>query len=97
MKKDRRAFLKSSSLAALALSDAGPASAMSRTAREQQDKKWPLTEGPHTPKMVLSCPVNADVKAMRKLTYNGPSAPFFAGPCNRRISRDNHSIVYFLQ
>ena len=72
MKKDRRAFIKSSPLiAALALSDAGPASAMPRRVKKQPDKKWPLTEGPDTPKMVLSCPVNADVKAMRKLKQIG--------------------------
>ena len=72
MKKDRRAFLKSGPLiAALALSDARPATAMPRRAKNQPDKKWPLSEGPTTPKMVLSCPVNADVKAMRKLKQIG--------------------------
>ena len=71
MKKDRRAFIKSSPLvAALALSDVAPASALSLL-KKQLDKKWPLTEGPDTPKMVLSCPVNADVKAMRKLKQIG--------------------------
>src|SRR5687768_16432888 len=72
MKKDRRAFIKNSPLvAALALSDVRPVSAMSRPMKKQTDKKWPLTEGPDTPKMVLSCPVNADVKAMRKLKQIG--------------------------
>ena len=72
MKKDRRAFIKSSPLiAALALSDAGPASALPQAVKNQPHKKWPLTEGPDTPKMVLSCPVNADVKAMRKLKQIG--------------------------
>lgn len=72
MKKDRRAFIKSSPLvAALALSDVGPASATSREVKSQPEKKWPLTEGPETPKMVLSCPVDADAKAMRKLKQIG--------------------------
>jgi len=69
MKNDRRNFIKrSSAFAALSLSDIGsdyPDTKNSRT------KKWPLSEGEHTPKMVLSCPVNADVKMMRRLKQIG--------------------------
>ena len=63
--------MSSSLVAALAVSDIGPDAAMLRSKKNQTDKKWPLAEGPDTPKMVLSCPVNADVKAMRRLKQIG--------------------------
>jgi mannonate dehydratase len=42
------------------------------------DKKveWPLSEGPHTPKLVLPCSLNADDKAIRRLKQIGISHVF---------------------
>ncbi len=69
MKNDRRNFIKqSSAIAALSLSGNNDVFAKTKNSRA---KKWPLTEGEHTPKMVLNCPVNADVKMMRRLKQIG--------------------------
>jgi mannonate dehydratase len=75
MRKNRREFIKKTSAIA-ALSFAGPSSAkvLSNTGSVQtHDKKiqWPLSEGPGTPKLVLGCPLNAEVKQMRRLKQIG--------------------------
>ena len=36
-----------------------------------QKTTWPLSEGPNTPKLVLGCPLDADVKQMRRLKQIG--------------------------
>lgn len=72
MKRDRRNFIKrSSGIAALSLSGFGDAATAEGRARSYSVRQWPLAEGEHTPKMVMSCPVNADVKAMRRLKQIG--------------------------
>jgi mannonate dehydratase len=74
MKKDRREFIKkTSTLAALSVTGIGAASAMgnSSTQKESKEAKWPLAEGPNTPKMVSGLPFNADIKAMRRLKQVG--------------------------
>jgi len=69
MKNDRRNFIKrGSTLAAFSLSDIRGAFTK---LKNPYAEKWPLVEGEHTPKMVLSCPVNADVKMMRRLKQIG--------------------------
>ena len=45
--------------------------------------KWPLTEGPDTPKLVLGCPLNADVKKMRRLKQIGVNAVSTGGWTNQ--------------
>ena len=69
MKNDRRNFIKqSSAVAALSLSPICDAFAETKNSDK---KRWPLAEGEDTPKMVLSCNVNADVKMMRRLKQIG--------------------------
>jgi mannonate dehydratase len=86
MKKDRRAFIKTSTLvAALAVSDARLGSAMPRQLTNDLENKWPMGESADTPKMVLGCPVNADARAMRKLKQIGinyVSSVWGPGPWN---------------
>ena len=78
MKKNRRDFIKkTSAIAALSFGGIGAASA--KLLKEDdallnpRDKivQWPLAEGPGTPKIVLGCPLNADVKQMRRLKQIG--------------------------
>ena len=77
MKKNRRDFIKkTSALAALSFTGVNSASAKllneNVSALNQPDKvQWPLSEGPNTPKLVLGCPLDADVKQMRRLKQIG--------------------------
>ena len=74
-----------------ALSFAGIATASASLLGEEDpgliraDKKiqWPLSEGPDTPKMVLGCPLNADVKQMRRLKQIGVNAVSTGGWTNQ--------------
>jgi mannonate dehydratase len=78
MKKDRRDFIKkTSAIAAMSFTGIGSASAalldkdVSVVSRDDKKVQWPLSEGPDTPKMVLGCPLDADVKMMRRLKQIG--------------------------
>ncbi|MEP6596816.1 MAG: mannonate dehydratase [Ginsengibacter sp.] len=77
MKKNRRDFIKkTSALAALSFTGVNSTSAKlfneNVSALNQTDKvQWPLSEGPNIPKLVLGCPLNADVKQMRRLKQIG--------------------------
>lgn len=90
MKKNRRDFIKkTSAIAALSFAGIGTASAKllneNDSALNQADKKvpWPLSEGPDTPKLVLGCPLNADVKQMRRLKQIGVNCVSTGGWTNR--------------
>src|SRR5688572_23704912 len=72
MKKDRRDFIKqSSAIAALSLSGMSNASSGRPLIQNDPAMKWPLTETEYTPKLVMNCPVDADIKAMRRLKQIG--------------------------
>ncbi|MEP7372712.1 MAG: mannonate dehydratase [Chitinophagaceae bacterium] len=78
MKKNRRDFIKNTSaMAALSFGGIGAASAKwmneDDAVLKPRDKivQWPLAEGPNTLKIVLGCPLNADVKQMRRLKQIG--------------------------
>src|SRR5436189_4138927 len=78
MKKNRRDFIrKTAAMAALSFGGPGAASANllneDATVLNPRDKivQWPIAEGPGTPKIVLGCPLNADVKQMRRLKQIG--------------------------
>src|SRR6187455_2084377 len=77
MEENRRSFIKkSTAVAALALTGIGSASAThsnkyNRPLSNNNKIKWPLTEGVNTPKLVLGCPLKADVKQMRRLKQIG--------------------------
>lgn len=78
MSKNRRGFIKDSTmLAALSVVGIGSASAgilsPEKNEKPAADKKvkWPLSEGPNTPKLVLGCSLKADEKAIRKLKQIG--------------------------
>ncbi|MGK2860497.1 MAG: mannonate dehydratase [Chitinophagaceae bacterium] len=77
MKRNRRDFIRNSSaVAALAFTGTAAASGLlneEHTTSSQSFKKiqWPLSEGPHTPKLVMGCPLNAGVKQMRRLKQIG--------------------------
>jgi mannonate dehydratase len=77
MKKNRRDFIKkTSAMAAFSVAGIGTASGKLLNSEGfvlNSDKKvqWPLSEGPNTPKMVSGCPLNADVKTMRRLKQIG--------------------------
>lgn len=59
-------------MAGLAVAGMGTdSSAVNAKASFQKKVKWPLSEGPNTPKMVMGCALNADVKAMRRLKQIG--------------------------
>lgn len=94
MKKDRRDFIrKSSSLVALSFTGMGdPSASKSPTLNESaQNIQWPLSEGPNTPKMVLGCSVNADIRAMRRLKQIGidnVSSVWGPGPWKETELRD---------
>jgi mannonate dehydratase len=90
MKKDRRDFLKkTSAMAALSFAGIGTASAKllneDHSVLDQAGNiiKWPLSEGPNTPKMVLGCPLNADVKQMRRLKQIGVNCVSTGGWTNQ--------------
>ena len=90
MKKDRRDFIKTSSaIAALSFAGIGSASANLVNGNDfllnPKDKKvqWPLSEGPDTPKLVLGCPLNADVKQMRRLKQIGVNSVSTGGWTNQ--------------
>jgi len=51
-----------------------------------KEVKWPLSEGVHTPKVVLGCPLNADVKQMRRLKQIGVNCVSTGGWNNREAS-----------
>ncbi len=73
--KNRRDFLKkTTSLAALSVAGVSTASANifnTETSNTNTKIQWPLSEGPNTPKLVLGCPLNAEVKHMRRLKQIG--------------------------
>jgi len=77
MEENRRSFIKkSTAVAALTLTGIGSASAThsnkyNRPLSNNNKIKWPLSEGANTPKLVLGCPLNADVKQMRRLKQIG--------------------------
>jgi mannonate dehydratase len=73
LNKNRREFIKrSSSLAAISVGCLGNGLAQHSILEGQaKNIKWPLFEGVNTPRMALSCPINADVKAMRRLKQIG--------------------------
>jgi mannonate dehydratase len=78
MQKNRRDFIKkSTALGALSFAGIGSASAglLSRkdSVLKQANKKieWPISEGPNTPKLVLGCPLDANLKQMRRLKQVG--------------------------
>ncbi|MEO5581723.1 MAG: mannonate dehydratase, partial [Saprospiraceae bacterium] len=74
MKKNRRDFIKSSaSMAALPLLSPGINNypGYESNIKPKNEVQWPLSEGPHTPKMVSGLSINADVKSMRRLKQIG--------------------------
>jgi mannonate dehydratase len=76
MKKNRRDFLKkSAAIAALSAAGidytcAGGFLGNPRTS-SQLSSRWPHKEGPDTPKLILSCSLDADEKAIRRLRQIG--------------------------
>ncbi|MEP7322636.1 MAG: mannonate dehydratase [Saprospiraceae bacterium] len=74
MKKNRRDFIKSSaSLATLPVMGMGvnKYNDYHSSSKPKNKVQWPLSEGPHTPKMVSGLSINADAKAMRRLKQIG--------------------------
>lgn len=78
MQNTRRKFIKeSTALAALSAFGIGYTSASSVSLNTNKRKtasknaKWPLSEGPDTPKLIFTCPLNADDKAIRRLRQLG--------------------------
>jgi mannonate dehydratase len=73
MKKSRRDFIyKTSALAGLSLTGIKPdATIAGHETGTGKKRQWPLAEGPDTPKMVMSCQLNADEKTMRRLKQIG--------------------------
>jgi mannonate dehydratase len=76
MKSNRRGFIKKSSvMAALSFAGIGAASANASDPLHKNisasQVKWPLSEGPDTPKMVLDCPPNPDEKLIRRFKQIG--------------------------
>jgi mannonate dehydratase len=77
MQKNRRDFIKkTSAIAALSLTGVSSAQAKvlnrnTPTLHEPGKISWPLSEGSDTPKLVLGCPLDADVKRMRRLKQIG--------------------------
>jgi mannonate dehydratase len=94
MEKNRRDFIKKgTTMAALSAFGIGSASAglnnlgamnSSKNVIETVKKvKWPLSEGPTTPKLVLGCPSTADDKAVRRLKQIGVNYVNTGGWTNR--------------
>ena len=92
MKKNRREFIKkSSAMAAFSVAGAGlfqpeifdavdgtnPDGYRRKT---EKPVKWPITEGPDSPKMCLSSSRNADVKQMRRVKQLGIDYVLMGGP-----------------
>lgn len=73
MKKNRRDFISKTMLSSLALTHSTSALTTNSfsTSTSKRKVQWPLTEGPHTPKMVSGLRINADEKAMRRLKQIG--------------------------
>jgi len=72
MKKNRRDFIRETSIASISVAAMGATSMRATAAHPFQKKvRWPLSEGPDTPRMVMGCSLNADVKAMRRLKQIG--------------------------
>jgi len=75
MEKNRRDFIKkTSALAALSFAAAGSSFAglNQNNFKPNKDKiQWPISEGPNTPKLVLNCALDADIKQMRRLKQIG--------------------------
>ncbi len=81
---DRRDFLKKSASLAAALSIGGistGAPAEPCTANTPPKKvKWPVLEGPDTPKLALNCPANATQERMRMHKQFGDDYVLMGGP-----------------
>lgn len=77
MQNNRRDFLKKSTamaaLSAVGMGYAfvGPGNMNADSEGAQKLVKWPLREGPNTPKLILSCSLNADDKTIRRLRQIG--------------------------
>ena len=78
METSRRDFIKNTSaIAAMSVAGADITSTKFASLKDsilkEADKnvQWPLSEGSHTPKVVMGCPLNADVKQMRRLKQIG--------------------------
>jgi mannonate dehydratase len=80
----RRNFLKSSAslAAALSISSAGAGAAAKRSASDSAPKKvkWPVLEGPETPKLTLNIPTNATEARMRMHKQFGDDYVHMGGP-----------------
>jgi mannonate dehydratase len=81
----RRHFLKQSAslAAALSIGEVSPGaaetkSAVSRTTAKKV--KWPVLEGPDTPKLALNCPSNASQARMRMHKQFGDDYILMGGP-----------------
>ncbi len=94
MKNSRRDFIKrTSAMAAISVAGIGTSSAKAvheEHALNNKNIQWPLSEGPNTPKLVLGCPLNADVKTMRRLKQIGVNHVSTGGWTNKE-SQSNPS------
>ncbi len=70
MKKDRRGFIQSAATLATFPFKRIP-STLNNSAPPKKQIRWPLHEGPNTPKMVSGLKLNADTASMRRLTQVG--------------------------
>lgn len=76
MKNNRREFIKKSSSIAAAIGMGLPLAGVDIPPSKKSSSKkskWPLTEGPDTPKLILTCSLNADDKIIRRLRQIGLS------------------------
>jgi mannonate dehydratase len=92
---NRRNFLKkgASVAAALSLAGAGAATKAAATPGGTKKVKWPVLEGPDTPKLTLNCPSNATQERMRMHKQFGDNYVLMGGPPLPWTESGLHSIM----